>query len=184
MKIIGVGLPKTGTTSLGDACETLSFSRLRWNPEIHGQMTIKSHEGNYTLMRNQIDRVDVVEDLPFCCHYRWIAENYPCARFVLTKRSSPDVWLRSLANHLNEIPRWVGVYLTFGCYEVAGNKERLLKLYNDHNAGVVHYFAEIKRPLLVLTMGEENNLERLAEFVGVDAPENVLFPNSNKANYK
>ena len=82
MKIVGVGLPKTGTTSLGDACEMLSFSRLRWDPEIHGPMTIKSHQGNYTLMRNQIDRVDVVEDLPFCCHYRWIAGELPSARFV------------------------------------------------------------------------------------------------------
>jgi len=182
-KVIGVGLPKTGTTSFGDACEIFGLSRLKWDARVHGTMTIRCHEGDFSVMKDQIDKVDVVEDMPFCSHYEWIAQNYPTAKFVLTKRQSPQIWLRSLENHLRSIPRWVGVFLTFGCYEVPGHEEALIELYERHNDRVEQYMRLWHRELLVLTMGEEGNMERLSEFLDLPLPQNASFPLSNKATY-
>lgn len=36
--------------------------------------------------------------------YEELAQRYPDARFILTVRSSPEIWLRSLARHATRVP--------------------------------------------------------------------------------
>ena len=101
-----IGLNRTGTTTFGDACEALGFTRLGWTrlPD-----SLSSHDLMKAWSRGDIAQLvkvasgyEVLEDLPWPLVYRQMAETFPSAKFVLTRRSSVDQWLESQAKHTSE----------------------------------------------------------------------------------
>jgi hypothetical protein len=183
-KIFGVGLPRTGTTSFGDACELLGFKRLRWTGNIHGDLTIRTHRGDFARLRQTINEYDAFEDMPFCMVYDWLTVNFPDAKFVLTVRKNPEDWLRSLAQHLNQIPNWIGTYLLYGTYQVKGHEQRLTDFYYQHIGHITEVMRSRQCNLLTLEMGDEDNMSRLAEFLDRKFDKAASFPHSNRGSYR
>ncbi len=78
-----IGLNRTGTTTFGDACELLGFTRMGWT---YSQAEFPSHrlmrfweKGNLDGLIETATSYDVLEDLPWPLVYREMAEAFPDA---------------------------------------------------------------------------------------------------------
>src|SRR5205809_46009 len=96
--VVCVGLGRTGTTSFGDAAERLGFSRLGWTERSDGLMSAW-RDGNRETLFSVARLYDVLVDLPWPMLYPEIARTFPQAKFALTRRTSPEVWVESQVGH-------------------------------------------------------------------------------------
>ena len=96
MKIFGIGLSKTGTTSLAGALEILGFS-------------VKDCLGVKTYTKGDISSIDssalatydAFTDTPIPSFYQELDKLYPNAKFVLTVREM-DAWLNSCRKQFSQ----------------------------------------------------------------------------------
>lgn len=98
MKILGVGLSKTGTSSLHAALQLLNFKSLhfdevRLNDVLDGSNT----QPNF----RRYDDVDAVLDLPSAYFYEELLAAYPECKCILTTRDA-DEWWTSVARYFND----------------------------------------------------------------------------------
>ena len=98
MRILGVGLSKTGTTSLHAALQKLGYTSLHFDE-------IRLNDIVYGLTQDpdfsRYDDVDAVTDLPSAYFYRELLCAYPQSKAILTLRD-PDSWWRSVETHMNK----------------------------------------------------------------------------------
>lgn len=177
MKIFGIGLSKTGTTSLAGALEVLGY-RTRDYPGI------TSYEpGKLTSIDAQVlAQHEALTDTPVPSFYRELDQHYPGAKFVLTVRDM-DAWLLSckkqftakLAEKQNDAHNRLFIDL----YGTAVFDEELFRRgYQRFVAGVVEYFAQRPADLLVLDVAAGQGWNELCPFLGKPVPE-LPFPKSN-----
>lgn len=83
-KLFGIGLSRTGTTSL-----TVALERLGWHTK---------HYPNPLKILQQAKVHDALTDIPVILAYRELAEIYPTAKFILTVRDIRS-WLKSCEAH-------------------------------------------------------------------------------------
>jgi hypothetical protein len=190
-RIFGIGLSKTGTTSLTRALEILGF-RTNHFP----YSALRYNAGRLDLDVEKIRRWDAVTDSPVALFYRRLEEKFPNGKFILTKRDA-DAWIRSCEhNHV-----WPGDYVrnkgirmlphvrkilclhrnVFGSERF--HKEAFRRAYQHHNEAVVDYFANRGRELLVIDICDGDGWARLCDFLDVDIP-NVPFPVENVGKFK
>jgi len=196
MKILGVGLSRTGTKSLTRALEILEFTaihndRERLTPIILGV--------DNTPDFRVYDDVDAVTDLPSAYFFRELLLAYPTAKAILTVRET-NSWLRSYRNHARpqKLRRLSGFRVRVG--NALGVKKHVQlrkiyrykiamrnlvygsvyfheylhrKKYERHNASVKHEIPEDR--LLVMNILDGDGWEKLCPFLGVDIPP-VDFP--------
>lgn len=98
MKILGVGLSRTGTLSLHAALQILGLSSLHYD-------TVRLNDvldgSNIRPDFRRYDDIDAVVDLPAAYFYDEFLIAYPDCKCVLTVRSVDD-WWRSVSRHFNE----------------------------------------------------------------------------------
>jgi hypothetical protein len=97
MKILGVGLSRTGTLSLTRALRQLGFNalhydRLRLNDVLDGT--------NPSPDFRRYDDVDAVTDIPSAHFYRELLQAYPSCKAILTLRDVESWWV-SVSRHVN-----------------------------------------------------------------------------------
>ena len=180
VKIVCVGLNKTGTTSFGDAMEALGYRRLGWRPNISSPLMLRWHEGHFGPFARQLAQYDVFEDLPWCLVWREVDALYPNARFVLTRRRSEEAWLRSMQGHLSRTGRWIGSHLLYGSYDASTDPERYLAVYRRHNEELRAHFRGRPDKLLEISFDEGHGWPELCGFLGIEPPEKP-FPHANKS---
>jgi hypothetical protein len=170
-----IGLNRTGTTTFGDAAAILGFSRLGWTPQSH--FLVKAwQQGDFERLRTVAAGYDVLEDLPWPLAYREMAECYPDARFVLTRRRSVATWLESQTFHTrNEYGMHRVIY---GAASAAEAPELYREMYERHVADVRGFFAGSDR-LLEVCWEEGDGWPELCGFLGVPEPADRPFPHSN-----
>jgi hypothetical protein len=173
--IFGVGLNKTGTTTLGDAAEILGLRRLGAGEEAN-RLHRAWKKGDVDLLRQAAPNYDVLEDWPWPLAYREMAESFPDATFVLTRRRSVDAWLVSQAKQIEShgVHGWI--------YGIEKGEDPMVKLgpfYEKHLRDVRQYFAGTDR-MIELCWEEGDGWPELCRFIGVAEPD-VPFPHSNRA---
>src|SRR5205807_261378 len=88
-KIFGIGLSKTGTTSLANALQILGYNTK------DNMGVVKYAAGDLSSVDLDIvDAFDAVTDTPVPSFYRELDARYPGSKFILTVRDS-DGWLKS-----------------------------------------------------------------------------------------
>jgi hypothetical protein len=89
MKVLGVGLSRTGTTSLHDGLRILGFKSLHFD-----QVRLKDilDGSNPRPDFRRYDDVDAVLDLPAAYFYDELTAAYPGCRCILTVRSIEEWW--------------------------------------------------------------------------------------------
>jgi hypothetical protein len=106
MKVIGVGLPKTGTLSLKDALNILGY-KTHHGGDVHSNVGNMKFWVEYLTMHEE-GRANPTElkayydgagwtascDFPTAAFYKELVELYPNAKFILTLRD-PEAWFRS-----------------------------------------------------------------------------------------
>jgi hypothetical protein len=177
MKIFGIGLSKTGTTSLASALEILGY-RTRDYP---GLASYKP--GDLSCIDSQVlAQNEALTDTPIPSFYRELDRQYPGSKFILTVRDM-DGWLLSckkqftpkLAEKQNEAHN----LLFMDLYGTTVFDEALFRSgYLQFVEGVRRHFKDRPGDLLVLDVAGGDGWEALCTFLGKPVPE-VPFPKAN-----
>ncbi|WP_309648177.1 sulfotransferase [Nocardioides sp.] len=102
MRLIGAGLPRTGTTSLREALRHLldapvyHMSEALAHPE-HAATWVAAIEGRPPVWHDFLASYAAGVDVPVASCWRQLAAAYPDAPVLLSRRSSAEVWQRSMA---------------------------------------------------------------------------------------
>lgn len=165
MKIFGIGLARTGTSSLAVALRTVGF-------------TAKHFPQDYS----DIERYDCLTDTSVTLGYRYLDFMFPGAKFILTTRAV-EPWLdsmRALLEHLATrglAERYHRLHLAL--YGTAVYDEGPLRAAHDQHEREVHaHFAERPTQLLTLDIDEPDPYALLCPFLGVSPP-GKPFPHHN-----
>jgi hypothetical protein len=177
MKIFGIGLSKTGTSSLAHALEILGY-RTKDYPGIQRYTPGDLSSIDPAVLENY----DALTDTPIPSFYRELDRAYPGSKFILTVRDM-DGWLHSCkkqftVNHakaMNEAHErlFLDLYGT-----TVFDEDKFRAGYERFVQGVMAYFSERPQDLLILNVTGGEGWEKLCAFLGKPVPD-MPFPKAN-----
>lgn len=188
-KVFGIGLSKTGTSSLSKALTLLNFSTAhRTNPYSHDLLT-----------KEDIPLFDSLTDVSISYQYREIYDQYPNAKFVLSTRSI-ETWEKSFLTHYarsmhassfenlktiitDQYPARFGQKYVDIHQQLYFQYSHLAEAYRAHEKGVREFFQGKENQILSLDASQPGALQSLSEFLEVDCPQND-FPHENTKEEK
>jgi len=173
-KVFGIGLNKTGTTTLGVCMNKLGYRHLSCRRDL-----LKLYRrGHADQVMNYMDGFDSFDDWPYPLMYRELWARFgDSARYILTTRSSSEKWLRSLENHARRSnPLSNCRKLAYGYHYPQNAPEAHLAFYESHNAEVRAFFAELGQTDLLLEMCWEkgHGWDELCGFLGEPVPDEPM----------
>ena len=167
-KVFGLGLSKTGTSSLTRALSMLDYKSAHF------------------VKVNDFNKYDAITDTPIPVIYRALDLQHPNAKFVLTIRDAED-WVKSFKNHI-ERQEWSKRYhkmrsdallTTMQLYgTIYFDRQKFLDGYHRYNQEVKEYFAGRDDDFLIMDICQGDGWEKLCPFLGVPIPE-TPFPVKN-----
>jgi hypothetical protein len=180
-KIIGIGLPKTGTSSLHHALEILGFRSVHFP---HDPQTVAQvRAGDYVL--DVLTGADAISDVPIPVIFPQLDLAFPGAKFIQTDREV-EPWIeserRAPFNHDRPMPGSARDFYRAILYGVTDfNEDRFRLVHAQHLAMVESYFSGTRaRDLLRIDITRGDGWESLCAFLDVPVPD-VPFPRSNPA---
>ena len=168
-KVFGIGLSKTGTTSLNTALNLLGI------PSIHLPRSLE-----------QIEVFDGATDISVAVAYQELDRLYPGSKFILTIRHLRS-WLRSNKLHRQRlerrfdgrIPDWLKE-ISVRCYGQWDYEPTVWSnVYRLHLHSVLEYFQHRESQLLVLNICGGQGWQELCSFLYCQIP-NIAFPARNQ----
>jgi hypothetical protein len=177
-KIFGIGLQRTGTTSLHRALQMLGYR------SVHGPF------GLYPDLDPSImDCYDAFSDNPIPLLYPLLDQAYPGSKFICTTRDMAS-WLKSvkwlfsvgrLESNWQAAPVIDAVHAAL--YGTSDFDEPAFRTFwHVYHAGVRRHFADRPQDLLMLDFTAGDGWEPLCAFLGHPVP-GVAFPRSNQTSY-
>lgn len=202
-KIFCIGQNKTGTTSLETFFKDHGF---KVGNQRKAELLIDDYiNRNWKPILQYCKTAEVFQDIPFSNEYLYVLldHHFPNAKFILTERSSSEIWYNSITKFHAKLFGKDGNIptkqdLQNGTYIYKGfiwksfkekygetpddiyNKEVLISAYEHRNTSIKKYFKN-KDNLLVLDISEKNSVTKLANFVGI-TPKYDTFPWKNKTS--
>ena len=187
-KVFGIGLSKTGTSSLDRALHELGIRSIHFPSDAVTHRELIA--GKYRL--SILEKYQGATDIPIAPFYAQFDETYPNSKFILTVRDV-DSWLRSVAHHWEFMWQWAEhdrnfreflEFITACAYGVHRYEpSRFAFVYDQHQRGVREYFRDRPNDLLILDICGGDSWERLCPFLGVPVPERP-FPVANRREEK
>jgi hypothetical protein len=137
-RIFGIGLNKTGTSSLHEALTILGFRSLHdGGPEVHDAVK-RAIDGDAPLLTHLDQRFDAFSDIGLLSRrYRMLDHQYPGSSFVLTVRPV-DEWIDSRRRHVERniankaIGMYDGTFLTIDEAKWRGEWEHHINRVGDY----------------------------------------------------
>lgn len=182
MKIFGIGLNKTGTTTLGWFFKEMKFKHLSCRRDL----LIKYRKGNLEEIFDVIDCFETFEDWPYPLMYRELFDRYGDSKFILTTRISENAWLKSLSNYsFYTDPFKHCRYHAYGYHYPKGFEDEHLEFYRYHNDSVRSFFKKnnAEHRLLEICWEKDDDVRKLINFIGCDKTVGKI-PHLNKAQGK
>ncbi len=178
-KIFGIGLPRTGTSSVHHAAMALGLrsSHHDADPRIRRQL----EAGDYRLVA--ASEVDLLTDQVLPIVFPQIHAAFPGAKFIYTVRDE-DSWIESLKKvEFTRLPARIGSYRYYARLAVFGvtvfHEERYRWVFRDHDRRVREYFSgERAKNLLIFDVTRGDGWAELCPFLGVPIPD-IPFPHVN-----
>jgi hypothetical protein len=190
-KVFGLGLSKTGTSTLTEALNILGVRTIHYPHDARTFAELK--HGDYRL--SVLQDYQGVTDTPVAPYYAQFDRAWPESKFIMTVRDK-KTWLRSAATHwliLKVTGRNAGdqAFQTFTDFVSAAvygciyfNAERFSYAYDMHLRNVQEYFADRPNDLLVLDIcGGTAGWPQLCGFLDVPVPQNVPFPHAYRTDW-
>lgn len=165
-KIFGIGLSKTGTTSLARALKMLGYKTYHFPKDLEGAL----------------EHYQALTDTPIARAYKDLDQQYPNSKFILTIRDV-ESWLKSMKAHFATYPRetregWI-LELRRDLYHSENFDPALMKdAFLQHNESVRSHFKTRPRDLLIINIIEGKGWELLCPFLSKSIPD-TLFPTIN-----
>jgi hypothetical protein len=174
-RIFGLGLSRTGTTSLHAAGVILGLSAVHYP----GPLATRWMAGNFSA--ETLGPFAFWTDLPVPVYFREFDRACPNSRFIMTVRE-PDAWVDSVERWFARTPPSSEKTLQRDlvrliCYGVCNfHRQRFLDVYQRHTDQVTEYFRDRPSDLLVLDLTKETDpWHRLCRFLNHPVPE-AKFP--------
>lgn len=176
-KIFGIGLNKTGTSSLHHALERLGYVSLHYAGPKRAALIKRAINEGKPLLHYIDPRYDAFSDTPVTYYFDLADVQYPGSRFILTVRDL-DAWLDSRRRHVerNQQRKAAGEY--HGKF-LNVTPDDWTREYRRHERRVLSYFAERPNDLLVFDVTGGDGWEPLCAFLGHAVPDEP-FPWRNK----
>jgi hypothetical protein len=175
-KVFGVGIAKSGTKTLGACFRELGYR----NCSIRDDLVPAAISDPATVLA-EIAKFDSFEDFPWYWSYESLAERFPDARFVLTRRRDDETWRRSFHNLLRTVPpERIELGLRLAAHFMPG--VAIDDLHRVHNERVRAFFATRPGRLLEVCWDEDPSWERLCRFLDRPVPARP-FPFENRGVY-
>lgn len=174
-KIVGIGLPKTGTTSLGYCLRRFGFKHQTFDMDL----AVKVKRNQVDDILGEAEKYESFEDWPWFLLYREFDRRFPNTKFILTLRKDTATYVASLKGHHDRQgirdKEWIKPHWwdeVFGVEPADWNYEKSAQRYEDHNRAVLDYFAErINKDLLVVCWENGDGWSELSRFLDKRAPE-------------
>jgi sulfotransferase family protein len=165
-KVWGVGLARTGTTTLCQVLQKLGYQRVLHNPHFP-----------------QLETADAAADNECALFYRYLDYRFPGSKFILTTRPLEN-WLKSIKWVLDTYPvrstdENVPIFRRMTLYGTVIFDERKMSLtYERHHREVRDYFADRPSDLLEIDFSRGDGWEKICPFLGFTIPDE-MFPHLN-----
>lgn len=190
-KVFGIGLSRTGTTSLTLALKELGLSAEHFPDDPTSQSEITAHLAapGTRLELSVLESIDALTDTPVAVTFTALDQTYPNSRFIATVRDEKS-WLASCENYWNrvlsklsdrvrpETERYIRLVnrTVYGTEDFDANLFRAA--YIRHQATLSYYFAERPDDVLVMNICGGDGWPPLCDFLGVNPPSKP-FPHAN-----
>jgi hypothetical protein len=176
-RIFGIGMHKTGTTSLHHAFEILGYESAHWK-SAHWAKAIW-REMNTSGSSRTLEKSYALCDLPIPLLYEQLDVAYPGSKFILTLRRE-DSWIETVRKHwdhkFNKFRKnWGNDPFTDRIHSVLYGRPdfhapTMLKRYRRHNREVLKYFKGRPDDLLVMDLDCGAGWPELCAFLGKPLP--------------
>lgn len=179
-KVFCVGLNKTGTTTFEAALRILGY-RVTGPNKRHMQQVKRGRSESAMALSKQYD---AFRDWPWPLLLEPLFARYGTdARYVLTVRKHPEVWLKSLKNHLlqDRIGKIIRPrFSVYGRRYPFGFEDEYLQYYEAHNERVREFFRrrDAEHVLLEVCWERGDGWPELCTFLGHETPD-APFPHVN-----
>jgi hypothetical protein len=163
MKIFGIGLTRTGTTSLTEALKLLGYSA------VHCPMSYE-----------EIENHDASTDTAVAARFEFLDLLYPNSKFILTFRDL-NSWIESAAylRRSENDPIWQLETRAKLWKSLVFDREKFVKGYHEYHSKVYYYFKDRRNDLLILDLNDADKLGKLCVFLDKPTP-NCEYPYLNK----
>ena len=176
MKIFGIGLNKTGTTTLGVCFKHFGYRHTTSNLEL----TQCVERGELEPVFAHADQYDSFEDWPWPLIYRELDERYPGSKFVLTTRRDGEAWVNSLKRHALLTGPTEFRRIAYGHTMPDGHEAEHIALYERHNQEVRDYFRDRPDDFLEVCWETGSGWAEICAFLGEEVPD-LPVPHTNRS---
>ena len=166
-KILNLGFPRTGTTSL---CQLLTNLRIRSE---HDSKELLAHyrQTSEVISYPKWDEFDSYSGA-LCPMWLDIVENSVDCKFMFTTRDT-NTWKVSAKKHFQG--GWSSFRRSMFSEVGVPYNDKYIKVYEDYNSSIIKYFKENDLPLLIIDFENDDNLiEKVCEFLGIDHS-NIIY---------
>jgi hypothetical protein len=171
VKVFGIGLNKTGTSTLGECFRILGYRVMGCSRELLERAVLYRDPGPAFAVA---ERYDAFQDWPWPLIYRELDRQFPGSKFILTVRENEDVWLQSLMQHsLRTSPFRHCRKLAYGFSYPFKHQRAHIEFYRRHNRQVRRYF-EGCRDFIELCWEHGDGWEGLCTFLETPIPDQPL----------
>ncbi len=163
-KIFGIGLSRTGTTSL-----TIALTMLGYNSK------------HFPTDWEDAEKYDALTDTPVTRAYKELDVKYPSSKFILTIREI-DSWLESCRKYfalydIEHLPE--RRQLRMDLYNtIEFDREKFIEAYKRHHNDVLSYFKDRQEDLLIINICAGERWDKLCKFLNKPIPP-FQFPRAN-----
>jgi hypothetical protein len=181
--IFGIGLSRTGTTSLSKSLIELGTTTVH-SPRVQ----LAFSKGRYDVI-SAFD-VEAVTDLPAAFAYPQLDLLYPGSKYICTTRERAG-WLRSIERYLDTmLPMWEArgtlvrarewLLMMYGVDRF--HASRFSYIYDRHHREVKEMFTSRPSDLLWLDIVSGQGWTKLCEFLDKPVPRDAPFPHLNSSD--
>ncbi len=172
-KIFGIGLSRTGTTTLHQILEQLGFKSVHFVGDL-------LDEPDWEVLKEY----DAFCDSPIPLYFRQCDQLCPNSKFILTTREkkswlSSMKWMFSNGKILWDWDKATHEYHQKFYGSKKFNKKALEKLWDDYHDAVMNYFLSRNNQLFVIDIDKGFNVAELCRFLEVPA-QNIMINRSNQ----
>ena len=190
-KVFGIGLSRTGTSSLTLALNQAGIKAYHALP----QLLCWGSEAQPTMNARWAAAYDGLTDIQPAIVFASLHKEFPDAKFVYNHRQ-PKLWAKAMHKFMNQhsmlwwrlqqVHDWIGFVppverlfeATYGSwreYSIMQWEER----YNAHDKAVATFFQNKSSQLLNISFTQGEGWEKLGPFLGVENPPKGPFPRSD-----
>ena len=179
VKVFGVGLNKTGTTSLRLCGDMLGFRSIGCRSDLLEDLIVRC---DVTRLAQVANEHEFFADWPWPLAYRCLDEMFPGSKFILTTRVTEDAWLTSLKRHsMHTHPFHNCRKLAYGYHFPHMHPDEHIEFYRRHNANVRGFFQNRQDQFLEVCWETGHGWHELCAFLHMPAP-NFPFPYANRGH--